>query len=94
MKLFTSAFVVAALSLLALSSPFGIDPAEAGRGGGGGIYQKSYQFDKPMHGYEGWVTPRKYCTYKRFPQRECSFDARRGREVCKVVGWELEQTCY
>ena len=60
--------------------------------GGKEIYQKSYTFDKPVHGYEGHTTNNYYCTYKRFPIRKCKWKG--GREVCKIVKWELEQTCY
>jgi hypothetical protein len=56
------------------------------------IYQKSYDLKDPLHGYEGHSWNRKYCTYKRFPKRECEY--RGGKRHCKVVGWELEQTCY
>ncbi|MCH9807397.1 MAG: hypothetical protein K0U74_06680 [Alphaproteobacteria bacterium] len=56
------------------------------------IYQKSYTFNKPMHGYEGHADRNYYCTYKRFPIRKCKWNGK--REVCKIVKWELEQTCY
>jgi len=56
------------------------------------IYQKSYDLKDPLHGYEGHSWNRKYCTYKRYPKRECEY--RGGKRHCKVVGWELEQTCY
>ena len=55
-------------------------------------YSESYETRGPVRGYEGYVAPDYYCSYKRFPNRECSTDAR-GRERCRVVSWRLEQTC-
>lgn len=65
--------------------------AEARRGGRG-IYTQQYDFDRPMHGYEGHTHTGYYCSYKRLPKRVCSYGA--GGEVCKIQGWTLEQTCY
>jgi hypothetical protein len=55
-------------------------------------YSESYETRRPERGYEGWVAPDYYCSYKRYPNRECSTDAR-GRERCRVTSWRLEQTC-
>ena len=55
-------------------------------------YSETYQTRGPVRGYEGFVDPDYYCSYKRYPQRTCSTDAR-GRERCRVTGWTLEQTC-
>jgi hypothetical protein len=55
-------------------------------------YWESYETPGPARGYEGWVGPDYYCSYKRYPNRECSTDAR-GRERCRVTSWRLEQTC-
>jgi hypothetical protein len=55
-------------------------------------YSESYETRGPVRGYEGYVAPDYYCSYKRFPNRECSTDSR-GRERCRVVSWRLEQTC-
>ncbi|MDX2259787.1 MAG: hypothetical protein NW205_12850 [Hyphomicrobiaceae bacterium] len=84
-----TAAAVAAVTALATNE------AHAGRGGSSQIYQQTYEFKQPMHGYEGRspLLPHKYCTYKRFPKRACAVD-RNGYEKCRIVGWELEQTCY
>jgi hypothetical protein len=55
-------------------------------------YWKNYQTPGPTRGYEGWVAPGYYCSYKRYPNRKCSTDAG-GRERCRIVSWRLEQTC-
>jgi hypothetical protein len=78
---------VAMIGSLALFS----DPAEALRGKG--YYSRQYQFDRPVRGYEGWVFPGYYCTYKRYPRRICRYD-KRGRERCRITGWTLKQICY
>lgn len=86
---FTSVvFAIAAAAIAATS--FTVTDAEAR--GGKEIYQQSYEFDQPMHGFEGHSGRDYYCTYKRFPIRKCKWNGQ--REVCKVVKWELEQTCY
>ena len=80
-------FTVAVSGLLALFS----DPVEAR--GGKGYYSRQYQFDRPVRGYEGWVFPDYYCTYKRYPRRVCHYD-KKGRKRCRIKGWTLEQVCY
>jgi hypothetical protein len=55
-------------------------------------YSESYETKGPARGYEGFLFPDYYCSYKRYPNRACSTDAR-GRERCRVTGWRLEQTC-
>jgi hypothetical protein len=55
-------------------------------------YSRTYEFQRPVRGYEGWVAPGYYCSYKRYPRRVCSYD-RRGNKTCRVKGWTLEQTC-
>lgn len=67
------------------------DPAEAYRGKG--YYSWHYQSDRAARGYEGWVFPDYYCTYKRYPRRVCHHD-KKGRERCRIKGWTLEQVCY
>ena len=55
-------------------------------------YQWDYETRGPKRGYEGWVAPGYYCSYKRYPNRECRAGAD-GRERCRIVSWRLEQTC-
>ncbi len=67
-------------------------PAEAQRRYVKPYYQENYDTRGPARGYEGFLFPDYYCSYKRYPKRVCSGD-KRGRERCRVVGWRLEQTC-
>lgn len=60
--------------------------------GGSRVYTQHYEFDRPMHGYEGHVHPGRYCSYKRLPNRKCTPTA--NGESCRIVGWTLEQNCY
>ena len=82
----TLAFGCAAGSMLAAG------PADARR------FVKEYYSEtydtgsRPARGYEGFLFPDYYCSYKRYPKRVCSTD-RRGNETCRVKGWTLEQTC-
>jgi hypothetical protein len=55
-------------------------------------YWQSYETRGPQRGYEGYVAPNYYCSYKRYPNRDCSTDAR-GRQRCRITSWRLEQTC-
>lgn len=54
--------------------------------------QRTYESDRPLKGYEGFLYPGYYCSYRRFPVRVCNYDAQ-GREVCKIKSWRLEQSC-
>ncbi len=54
--------------------------------------QWTYESDRPVKGYEGFLHPGTYCSYRRFPVRACSIDSR-GREICKITGWRMEQSC-
>lgn len=56
------------------------------------FYMEEYETRGPSRGYEGFLFPDYYCSYKRYPRRVCTAD-KRGRERCRVVGWRLEQTC-
>ena len=55
-------------------------------------YSESYETRGPVRGYEGYIAPDYYCSYKRFPNRECTTGAN-GKQRCRVVSWRLEQTC-
>lgn len=55
-------------------------------------YWRTYEFNRPVRGYEGWVAPGYYCSYKRYPRRVCTY-GRGGKERCRIKGWTLEQTC-
>jgi hypothetical protein len=56
-------------------------------------YSETYDTgSRPARGYEGFLFPDYYCSYKRYPKRVCSTD-QRGNETCRVKGWTLEQTC-
>jgi hypothetical protein len=55
-------------------------------------YWKNYETRGPERGYEGYVAPNYYCSYKRFPNRECT-TGKGGKQRCRVVSWRLEQTC-
>ena len=55
-------------------------------------YSETYETKGPARGYEGFLFPDYYCSYKRYPNRVCSSDAG-GRERCRVSGWRLDQTC-
>lgn len=68
------------------------EPAEARRSGGYS-YSQEYRSKKPLRGYEGWVFPGYYCTYKRYPRRVCTQN-KSGKERCRISGWTLEQYCY
>jgi hypothetical protein len=68
--------------------------AEARRGAKP-YYSETYEFDRPVRGYEGFLFPDyycSYCSYKRYPKRVCSQN-RNGSETCRIKGWTLEQTC-
>lgn len=68
-------------------------PADAQRRWVKPYYSEEYDTGRrPARGYEGFLFPDYYCSYKRYPKRVCSTD-KRGRERCRVVGWRLEQTC-
>ncbi len=65
--------------------------AEARRGAKP-YYWRTYEFDRPVRGYEGWVAPGYYCSYKRYPKRVCAY-GKSGKQRCRIKGWTLEQTC-
>jgi hypothetical protein len=65
--------------------------AEA-RNWGKDYYSQTFETDRPVKGYEGFLFPDYYCSYKRHPKRVCSND-KRGRQTCRITAWTLEQTC-
>ena len=80
------------LGAVALTVPLlAAGTAEAARGVKP-YYSQSYETRGPVRGYEGYVAPDYYCSYKRFPNRECSV-GKGGKQRCRVVSWRLEQTC-
>ncbi|HWV80622.1 MAG TPA: hypothetical protein VNZ50_04285 [Hyphomicrobiaceae bacterium] len=54
--------------------------------------QWTYESERPVKGYEGFLFPGTYCSYRRFPVRSCIYD-KQGREVCKITSWRMEQSC-
>ena len=88
-----SARTAIALALAALATTLlaAAGPAHALRGVKP-YYSESYETKGPARGYEGFLFPDYYCSYKRYPNRQCATDAQ-GKERCRVVGWRLEQTC-
>ena len=91
-KIFSTALIAGALIAIGAASLATPTPAEA-RGGGRQFISQDYQFDKPMHGFQGRAAGGYYCSYQRLPNRVCTFDAA-GNESCKVKGWTLRQYCY
>ncbi len=83
--------VTMAASLIA-GAAIGASDAEAQRRWVKPFYMEEYETRGPQRGYEGFLFPDYYCSYKRYPRRACTID-KRGRERCRVVGWRLEQTC-
>ena len=89
----TSANCTKLLAAVTLAAPIlAAGTAQAYRGGVKPYYWESYQTRGPERGYEGYAAPDYYCSYKRYPNRECTTDSR-GRERCRVTSWRLEQTC-
>jgi hypothetical protein len=56
--------------------------------GGKEFFSQDYQFDRPMHGFEG-QQGNYYCSYQRLPNKVCDHNGR-----CKIKGWTLRQHCY
>jgi hypothetical protein len=88
-KIFNIALATAAIAA-ASATLLTATHAEA-RGGRTWISQ-DYQFDKPMHGFQGRTTGGYYCSYQRLPNRVCVSDGA-GGEKCAVKGWTLRQFC-
>ena len=80
------------LAAVALAVPLLAAGTADARRGVKPYYSESYETRGPARGYEGYVAPDYYCSYKRFPNRECSV-GKGGKQRCRVVSWRLEQTC-
>jgi len=80
------------LAAVALAAPLLAASTAEARRGVKPYYSESYETRGPVRGYEGYVAPDYYCSYKRFPNRECSV-GKGGKQRCRVVSWRLEQTC-
>ena len=81
------------LAAVALAAPLLAAGAAQAYRGVKPYYSETYETGRrPARGYEGFLYPDYYCSYKRFPNRECTTDSR-GRERCRVTSWRLEQTC-
>lgn len=78
---FTRTTVVAAIATLGALG-FATD---ADARGGKEYFQQTYQFDRPMDGYQGFAGAY-HCSYVRTPKQVCH------KGKCKRV-WELLQTC-
>ncbi len=81
-----------ALAIAALAIPLFTAGAAEARRLVKPYYSETYETKGPARGYEGFLFPDYYCSYKRYPNRDCSVDAQ-GRERCRITGWRLEQTC-
>ena len=89
----TQAIRLAAIALALTAPMIAASTAQAQfRRGVKPYYSESYETRGPQRGYEGYVAPDYYCSYKRFPNRECTTSAS-GKQRCRVVSWRLEQTC-
>lgn len=76
--------VIAALAAAAAFAPLASGQAEAGQGKE--YFSQTYQFSRPMNGYEGFQGAY-HCSYVKTPKKVCDASGR-----CKKV-WELLQTC-
>ncbi len=79
----TTAF--AALAAAAVLAPL-VSGTDANAKGGKEYFQETYQFDKPMNGYQGF-SGAYHCSYVKTPKNVCNSAGK-----CKRV-WELLQTC-
>ncbi len=85
------ALVLSGAALLAVASP-------APAGNRSGYYEWSTK--RPFSGWVGPPPHSYYCDYIKYPVRKCTYrrvckGGKCGRrEVCKVVGWDIRQSCY
>jgi len=89
MKITKAAVLVALAAVAGAGAMFTSGPAEAR---GSRFEQWTYESKEPLKGYEGFLFPGYYCSYRRLPVRTCKYD-QYGRETCKVTSWRLEQSC-
>jgi len=92
--MFASAHCIKVIVALGIAAPLlAATGADAqGRRGVKPYYSESYESRGPQRGYEGFLFPDYYCSYKRYPNRECT-TSKSGKRNCRVVSWRLEQTC-
>ena len=81
----TSALRAFALVAVAALVPLAAS-GEAEARGGKEYFSQTYQFDKPMNGYQGF-SGAYHCSYVKTPRTGCTAAGK-----CKRV-WELLQTC-
>jgi hypothetical protein len=83
----TGLLIAFAASVVALSGPAEAQPFQRQP------YEEwQYETKRPQRGYEGFPAPGIYCSYRRIPNRVCTVD-KRGREVCRVKSWTIQQSC-
>lgn len=75
----------AALAAAAVLAPL-VAGGDAQAKGGKEYFAETYQFDKPMNGYQGF-SGAYHCSYVKTPKTVCNTAGK-----CKRV-WELLQTC-
>jgi hypothetical protein len=73
---------IAALSGPAKAQPFEREPYE----------ERRFETKRPQRGYEGFPAPGVYCSYRREPNRVCTYD-KKGRKKCHIKSWTLFQSC-
>lgn len=82
--------ILRATAFSALAVMSGLAPIAAGGDaeakGGKDYYSQTYQFDRPMNGYQGF-SGAYHCSYVKTPKTVCNAAGK-----CKKV-WELLQTC-
>lgn len=76
---------VAAVAVFATAATL-LAGSDAFARGGKEYFQQTYQFDRPMNGYQGF-SGAYHCSYVKTPKNVCD-----GQGRCKRV-WELLQTC-
>jgi hypothetical protein len=78
-------FIAFAALAAALVTPL-VSSGDANAKGGKEYFQETYQFNKPMNGYQGF-SGAYHCSYVKTPKTVCNASGQ-----CKRV-WELLQTC-